>query len=163
MVKENQGLDWKDFSFNHNPKTDIDTSDWFTYRNEKYGWEIKYPKEWQVKNTLAENTSFGPIKTSGPRPFILIEKYPKENTNNLSVEEFRKQLGWINWNYRIELDEGEMYGVSMDDLKIYNPFLIIDLMKGKNFFEIIYGVNFGKDEVSYSIFIAMLSTFHFYK
>lgn len=27
---------------------EIDTSDWLTYRNEEYGYEIKYPAEWEA-------------------------------------------------------------------------------------------------------------------
>ena len=31
------------------PLTSIDTSNWKTYRNEEYGFEVKYPEEWFVK------------------------------------------------------------------------------------------------------------------
>ncbi len=31
--------------------TDIDTSNWKTYRNEKYGFEVRYPGEWSVKTS----------------------------------------------------------------------------------------------------------------
>ena len=30
------------------PKEKIDTSDWNTYRNRKYGFEFKYPKDWKM-------------------------------------------------------------------------------------------------------------------
>jgi hypothetical protein len=45
LVQENKTFDWQKFAFVHKD-IEVDTSDWLTYRNEKYGWEIKYPKEW---------------------------------------------------------------------------------------------------------------------
>lgn len=35
--------------------TDIDTSDWKTYRNEEYGYSIDYPRSWFVEETEAAN------------------------------------------------------------------------------------------------------------
>lgn len=47
------------------PKTPIadETSDWKTYRNEEYGFEFKYPANWEVSMTYHTNAD-GSVKTS---------------------------------------------------------------------------------------------------
>jgi len=42
-----------------NSSTDeIDISDWLTYRNEEYGFEVKYPREWEIKDCLWNKNIF---------------------------------------------------------------------------------------------------------
>ncbi len=50
------------------PEEKIDTSNWKTYRNEKLGFEVKYPKEWKYefkKNNYGKVLIVRPISCSG--------------------------------------------------------------------------------------------------
>ena len=49
-----------------NAETEVDTSDWKTYHDEKYGFEIRYPKRWEIRD--GEINAFG-----GEWLFIIVE------------------------------------------------------------------------------------------
>ena len=57
--------------------SEIDTSNWLTYRNEKYGYEIKYPDDWRIATEYMrtiEDISSDPKNTSTENDFIVITK-----------------------------------------------------------------------------------------
>ncbi len=77
----------------------IDTSDWKTYRNEEYGFEIKYPKDWIYINEYEEEYAWYIEFTQKEKRYsyesakpvygaITLSVSKKNNPNLLSVEEF---------------------------------------------------------------------------
>ncbi len=82
----------------------IDTSDWKTYRNEEYGFEFKYPKEWAIKKTTTpavfylRSEKFQPVflgNLASGEPFysdgeIKVEIFT--NVHNLSIQERYSQF-----------------------------------------------------------------------
>jgi len=90
-----------------------ETADWQTYRNEKYGYEVKYPNDFIVNQTDPNTISIG----SQVMPYIVIEKYPSNSKYNFQnypgdfqtyakeklVEDFKRVLidnNTIKWSSR---------------------------------------------------------------
>ena len=68
---------------------EIDTSDWKTYANEKYGFEVKYPKEWKVKENAPGSIEFS-LEKSFFQSAILLDIH--NNSKGLSVKDFITQI-----------------------------------------------------------------------
>ena len=76
--------------------TPADTSHWKTYRNDAYGFEVKYPDTWHVN----ASSGSGPVMVSisGPsqeteRPSLSLAIQPNQNPGKLSIEAwFAEQL-----------------------------------------------------------------------
>ena len=74
----------------------VDTATWKTYRNDAFGFEVKYPETWHVNTS----TGTGPVmlSISGPyqgteRPSMSIAIQPNQNPGKLSIEDwFAEQL-----------------------------------------------------------------------
>ncbi len=49
-------LAWQYFGIPEKRETGNETADWKTYRNEEYGYELKYPKDWTTEEKTKEYT-----------------------------------------------------------------------------------------------------------
>ncbi len=90
---------------------DISITDWQTYKNEKYGFEFQYPKDWKLKtsNELGEdaneivpskqqNCSENPWQDGKKLCLDQIYFGIVENKNGLTIDNFWKEIngGWTN-------------------------------------------------------------------
>lgn len=54
----NTGIDNSKYAQLEFPENDLDTSDWKTYRNEEFGFEVRYPGDWGIDFFDTGNSTF---------------------------------------------------------------------------------------------------------
>ena len=91
----------------------IDTSDWLTYENKEYGYSVKYPRDWEMKEESQERTTFKKIfKEFSPQILvdgeIIIEVF--SNKNKLPIRDWIRQNEAVDENTIKSLKEVELGG-----------------------------------------------------
>lgn len=79
-----------------------ETADWKTYKNEKYGFEIKYPKDWTIKEEVKNN--IGLIKEKYRLDIFYPENITKADIyGNVAVEFFNTEDNDKFFNQQLDL------------------------------------------------------------
>ncbi|EKE20814.1 MAG: hypothetical protein ACD_7C00468G0006 [uncultured bacterium] len=107
----------------------IDTSNWKIYQNEDYGFEVKYPGEWEislvenghmkVRNTISECA----LIPEGCSIIVLYDKDNHFNSDYVSVhidKDSSRDVDKIVNQKRQWWSEGELYGCNISANKILN-------------------------------------------
>ena len=77
-------------------------SDWKTYRNDTYGFSIKYPSDWLAsKGSWSEDggffyVGFGTSMTADSKPLATLKVYPNQTT----LDKFVKYFDYLNGNWK---------------------------------------------------------------
>ncbi len=153
------------------PQLEDETADWKTYRNDEYGFEVKYLKDWYVwekENPLAAGTE------QGPEYIIHFTNYPYEGGYypedfqgiSIEIEDFLKES--VKDIYLPILEELKKGGAGVEEINIdtekgykktveyfQNDVIEFYILKNNNLYY------FHTHNFSEEVFNQMLSTFRF--
>jgi len=152
-------------------KTD-ETANWKTYRNEEFGYEIKYPKEWKViENPYPGCEITGCDVIRGSVSSLTIHR---EKRNSMSLQEFYQMTSRNfrgNRKFDISIDghpaikeefDFSQYNIRPDDTKSVWGLVNYYILKDEYIYTLEGGIAQSADEQEYRrIFNQVLSTFKF--
>jgi len=89
-------------NINPQPEPQSETSNWKTYRNDTYGFDIRYPSDWLAsKGSWSEDggffyVGFGTTMATDSKPLATLKVYPNQTT----LDKFVKYFDYINGNWK---------------------------------------------------------------
>ena len=157
-LQNGETIDSSDSDFIISRKDEI--ANWQTYRNEEYGFEIKYPQDWQVNNLTSE------IKISKSGSFLEIVE--NKNDNNLTLDEWFKEETIINGRPTVKAAAKKILingvGAYRDDSDLQPPNPLFEIVGIANPQRKIFSLYAYSGQLSDNkILETMLSTFRFFK
>lgn len=115
----------KEATANQEKSATVDISDWKVYRDGKYGFEIKYPKEWEIKE------SRGPA-IGGDYLMVIVDR--NRNDIGMGINRFK-----LNKNPRKWLEDEGIGEITFDKQFYINDYPVYYIRKDNKAVHLVHG------------------------
>ncbi len=141
-----------------------DISDWKVYRNEKYGFEIKYPNNWIIEKNSEESINFWTEDRYKLNSEMMFSKGASHLSHNLGIEVANEKWSKEKIDENLKNNEIQKEEIYLNNIKIIKFLkksdegdLYLNCIQKNNIYIIIYK----NDSTSEKEFNQILSTFKF--